>query len=219
MLAGERRGVELVGNALHLPEHIADLAAADADVAGGTVGELSDVAVQLRDERLAEAHDLALALAVGVKVGAALAAADGQRRKTVLEVHLKAEELHHREVDRRMEAQPALIGTDGGIVLHAVAAVDPHLAGIVHPRDTERDDAVRLDKALENGVLFPFGVLIHDAFQTFKELADALVEFGGVGVAGEDLLVYPLEIGVFQHKLCSSFRIIYGRTGQTARRT
>ena len=68
MLAGERCGVELVGDALHLAEHIADLAAADADIPGGAVGKLADVTLKLGDERLAEAHDLVLALAVGVEV-------------------------------------------------------------------------------------------------------------------------------------------------------
>jgi hypothetical protein len=38
-----RTPVELVGAALVLAEQVADLAAADADVAGGHVGELADV--------------------------------------------------------------------------------------------------------------------------------------------------------------------------------
>ena len=199
MLAGERRGVELVGDALHLAEHIADLAAADADIPGGAVGKLADVTVKLGDERLAEAHDLVLAFAVGIKVRAALAAADGQRREAVLEIHLKAEELHDREVDGGVEAQTALVGADGGVVLHAVAAVDLHLSGIVHPCDAERDDPVGLDEALKNGVLLPLGVLIHDALKALEKFPDALVELRGVGVAGEHLIVYPLEVGVFEH--------------------
>ena len=221
MLAGERRGVELVGDALHLAEHIADLAAADADIPGGAVGKLADVTVKLGDERLAEAHDLSLALAVGIKVRAALAAADGQRREAVLEIHLKAEELHDREVDRRMKAQSALVGADGGVVLHAVAAVDLHLSGIVHPCDAERDDPVGLDEALKDGVSLPLGVLIHDALKALEKFPDALVELRGVGVAREHLIVYPLEVSVFQHKLCSSFRFLdltCGRIQRAARR-
>ena len=65
---------------------------------------------------------------LGVKVGAALAAAHGERGQRVFEYLLKAEELDNGEVDRRMEAKPALVGAYGGVVLHAVAAVDLHLA-------------------------------------------------------------------------------------------
>ena len=220
VLAGERRGVELVGDALHLAEHIADLAAADADIAGRAVGKLADVAVKLGNKRLAEAHDLVLALAVGVKVRAALA--DGQRREAVFEIHLKAEELHDREVDRRMEAQSALVGADGGVVLYAVAAVDLHLSGVVHPCDAERDDPVGLDEALKNGVLLPLGVLIDNAFETFEKFTDALVELRSVGVAGEHLIVYPPEVGVFQHKYVLPFGFLLliacGRIRRAARR-
>jgi hypothetical protein len=63
-LAGEHPG-ELVGDALVLAEHVADLAPADADVARGHVDVGTDVAIELGHERLAEAHDLALALALG----------------------------------------------------------------------------------------------------------------------------------------------------------
>ena len=49
--------------------------------------------VQLRHEALAEAHDFIVALALGVEVGAALAAADGQAGEGVFENLLKAQEL------------------------------------------------------------------------------------------------------------------------------
>ena len=68
----------LVADALVLAEQVADLTAADVDVAGGNVGELADVAAQLGHEGLAEAHDLSVGLALRVEVGAALAAAHRQ---------------------------------------------------------------------------------------------------------------------------------------------
>ena len=92
-LAGEHTALEAVGQTLVLAEHIADLAAADANITGGAVHELADVAVQLGHEALAEAHDFHVALAVGVEVGAALAAAHGQGGQAVLEGLLEAEEL------------------------------------------------------------------------------------------------------------------------------
>lgn len=56
-------------------EHVADLAAADADVARGYVGLGADVLTQPAHEGIAEPSDLVVALALGVEVGAALAAA------------------------------------------------------------------------------------------------------------------------------------------------
>ena len=148
-LAGEHAD-ELVADALVLAEQEADLAAAHADVAGGHVGELADVAAELGHERLAEAHDLAVALALGVEVGAALAAAHGQRGEGVLEDLLEGEELEDAEVDGRVEAQAALVGADGAVHLDAEAAVDLDLALVVDPGHAEHDHALGLDDALED---------------------------------------------------------------------
>ena len=79
----------LVCQAAVLAEEESDLAAAHANVAGGDVAVLADVAPQLRHEGLAKAHDLALGLALRVEVGAALAAADRQAGQRVLEDLLK----------------------------------------------------------------------------------------------------------------------------------
>ena len=78
-LAGEHTAVKTVDNALVLAEEVADLSRADADVTGGSVGKLADVAVELGHKALAETHDLSVGLAFRVKIGAALAAAHGER--------------------------------------------------------------------------------------------------------------------------------------------
>ena len=101
-LAGEHAALEAVGQTLVLAEHVADLTATHADITGGAVHELADVAVQLGHEALAEAHDFHVALAVGVEVRAALAAAHGQGGQAVLEGLLKAEELQDALIDRGM---------------------------------------------------------------------------------------------------------------------
>ena len=88
--------VKLVGDALVLAEHVADLAAADADVAGRHVHVGADMAVELGHEALAEAHDLVVALALGIEIGAALAAAHRQAGQRVLEGLLEGEELEDR---------------------------------------------------------------------------------------------------------------------------
>ena len=109
-LAGYRAALEGAGEAPVLAEEIADLARADADVAGGDVGELADVLIELVHEALAEAHDLAVALALRIEVAAALAAAHGEGGEGVLEHLLEAEELDDGRGDARMEAQAALVG-------------------------------------------------------------------------------------------------------------
>src|SRR3546814_4718363 len=76
-LAGQHPS-EFAGDPLVLAEHIADLAPADTNVARGDVDVGADVAIEFGHEALAKAHDLAHALALGVEVRPALAAAHRQ---------------------------------------------------------------------------------------------------------------------------------------------
>ena len=55
---------------------------------------------------------------------------------------LEGEELEDAEVDRRVEAQAALVGADRAVHLDAEAAVDLHLALVVQPRHAEHDHAL-----------------------------------------------------------------------------
>ena len=87
----------LVAEFLVLAEHEGDLARASADVTGGNVGVLANVALELGHEGDAEAADLAVGLALGVEVGAALAAAHGEAGEGILEGLLEAEELEDGE--------------------------------------------------------------------------------------------------------------------------
>ena len=99
-LAGEHAGLVPVGDLAVLAEEVADLARADADVAGGDVGVLAEVPVELVHERLAEPHDLGIRTAVRVEVAATLRAADALAGQGVLEDLLEPEELDDREVHR-----------------------------------------------------------------------------------------------------------------------
>ena len=182
-LAGEHAG-ELVAQPLVLAEQEADLASAHADVAGGHVGVRTDVAAQLGHEALAEAHDFVVALALGIEVGAALAAAHGQRGERVLEDLLEGEELQDAEVDRGMEAQAALVGADGAVHLDAEAAVDLDVALIVHPRDAEHEDALGLRDALENPRRDVLGMSLQHKTQRLHDFLYGLVEFRLGGVLG-----------------------------------
>ena len=129
---------------------------------------------QLGHEGLAEAHDLGVGLALRVEVGAALAAAHRQRGQGVLQDLLETEELDDALVHGRMEAQTALVWTNGGVELHTVATVDLHLAFVVNPGHAELDHALRLDEALQNAVLFVFGVLGNDRLEGVEHLVDGL---------------------------------------------
>lgn len=89
----------LVAEFLVLAEHVRDLAGASADVARGDVGVGTNVPLELGHEGNTETADLAVRLALGVEVGAALAAAHGEPGERILERLLKAEELEDGQAD------------------------------------------------------------------------------------------------------------------------
>ena len=150
---------------------------------------------------LAEAHDFGVGLALRVEVGAALAAAHRQAGQRVLEYLLKAEELDDAQVDGRMEAKTALVGADCGVELHAVAAVDLHLALIVGPCDAELHHAFRLDDAFEHARFLIFRMLRDHRFEAFENLANGLQELRLVAVALFHLRVHALDVLVSEHIL------------------
>ncbi|MNQ98096.1 hypothetical protein D3C85_1137700 [compost metagenome] len=141
------------------------------------------MAVQLAHEGLAEAHHLGVALALGVEVRAALAAAHGQRGQGILEDLLEGQELQDAEVDRRVEAQAALVRADGAVHLDAEAAIDLHLALIVDPGNTEGHCPLRLAHTLENARLQVMRVGLEERPEAAQDLFDRLVEFRLVRVA------------------------------------
>ena len=161
--------------------------------------------IELVHEALAEAHDLGVRLALGVEVGAALAAAHGEGGEGVLQDLLKAEELDDGEVDGGMEAETALVGADRAVELHAVAAVDLHLAAVVHPGNAEHDDALRLDKALDQAGSLPLGVLVDDELQRLEHFLNRLQELRLAGMVLLHIGQYACEILVLNHDNQSSF--------------
>ena len=181
-LAGEHAFIQ-AGDALVLAVQIADLPAAHADVARRHVRVRADVAVQLGHQALAKGHDLPVALALGVEVAAALAAADGQAGQAVLQNLLKAEEFQNGQVDAGMEPQTALVGADGAVELHPVAPVHLHLALIVHPGDAEKNDPLRLHEPLQQTGLFVLGMLVKHGGNAFQDFRGRLQKFAFVGVA------------------------------------
>ena len=167
---------EAVLEPLVLAEQVADLPGADADVAGGDVGVFADVAVEFDHQRLAEAHDLAVGLALRVEVGPALRPAHGQAGEAVLEGLLEAEELQDRGCTLRVEAEAALVGADRVVELDAPGAVDPDVAGVVLPGDAEDDDPVGFGHALEDLGVAVFGLSVDEGDERLGDLLDGLVE-------------------------------------------
>src|SRR5574337_510710 len=192
-LAGDHSRLVAVGDALVLPEEVADLARADADVAGRNVGELAQVSVELGHEALAEAHHLGVAAALRVEVRAALGAADRHAGDRVLEDLLEAEELDDPQVHRRVEAQPALVGPERAVELDAEAAVDLHLAAVVLPGHAKDDLTLGLADAFDDLLLGVFGMLAQHRAEGVDHFLDRLVELGLPGVALDDLGVEALD--------------------------
>ena len=152
--------MELRGQFLVHAEEVADFASANTDVAGGYVHVRSDDLIKFAHECLTEAHDLGLALAAWREVTAALATAHGQCGQCVLECLFKSEELQDAEVDRSVEAQAALVGTDGAVELYAVTDVDLHFALVVYPGHAESSDALGFYDALHNLGFLKLGMLV-----------------------------------------------------------
>ena len=140
------------------------------------------MALELGHKGLTETHDLGVALALGVEVGAALAAAHGKTGQTVLENLFKAKEFNNGQVDAGVEAQAALIGADGGIELDAEAAVYLDGALVVHPGHSKLDHTLRLHDALKDARLLQLGTLLHDRLEGLQHFAHSLEEFRLMGI-------------------------------------
>ena len=83
-----------------------------------------------------------LTFTLGIKVGAALAATHRETGERILESLLEAEEFQHALRHRRVKPDAALIGADRVVELHAVAAVDLHVALVVEPRPRDGPQVV-----------------------------------------------------------------------------
>jgi hypothetical protein len=70
-----------------------------------------------------------------------------------------------------------------GAVLDAVAAIDLHLALVVHPGHAEHDDALGLDQALQQAVLGIARMLLDEGPQALHDFGDGLQKLGLARVA------------------------------------
>jgi len=195
-LTGEDAVVPSAGNALILAVQIADFTSANTDVTGRNVHVGADMTIELGHEGLAETHDFSVAAAAGVEVGAALSAADGQGGQAVFEGLLKGEELHDAHGDGGMEAQAALVGADGAVMLYAEAAVYLNITIVINPGYTEGDDAFGFNESFEQAALFVFGMLFDNYFERFENFFDGLEKFFFTRVALLDSFKNTFDISV-----------------------
>ncbi len=185
-LSGERAR-ELILDALVLAKQIADFTPAHADIARGYVGVRTDVAEQLGHERLAEAHDLQVALALRIEIRASLAPAHRQCGQRVLEGLLESQELENARVDARMKAQPSLVGSDGAVHFDSKTAIDADLVLVVDPRHPEDDHALRFHQAFQDIVLQILGMAPDRRLDGLEDLLNGLDKDRLVIALGPDL--------------------------------
>src|SRR5581483_5365637 len=102
-LAGQHAR-EFILETLVLAEQVPDFAAADPNVSCRYVSIRPDVPEEFGHKTLAESHDFVVALALGIEVGSAFAAAHGQRSQRILQNLFKCQEFQNAKIDRRMEA-------------------------------------------------------------------------------------------------------------------
>src|SRR5690606_6995091 len=107
-------------------------------------------------------------------------------------------------IDRRVEAESALVGAERAVELHAEAAVDVHLAPVVLPRHAEDDLALGLADALDDLLVGELGMLDAHRLQRLQHLTHGLMELALARVAGDDLLEDRLDPFFEGHERSSS---------------
>ena len=133
---------------------------------------------KLSHKALAEAHDFSIGLALWIKVGAAFATADRQGSQSVFENLLKAQELDDAEVYRWMEAEATFVWANGTVKLYTITLVYMYLASIVSPRNTEHNNALRLNNALQNSLLLILRILIQYRSNRSQNFLYSIMELG-----------------------------------------
>ena len=185
-----------VGDPLVLAEEETNLTATDADVTGRDVGVLTEMAVELGHERLAEPHDLTFGGVVRIEVRAALGTTNRHTGQRILEDLLETEELDGSQVHRGVESQSALVRPQYRRVLDTEATVDAHLALVIDPRDPEDDLTLRFADTRQDCCLDVLRVLLEHRAEGLEDLPHGLVELGLSRIALQHCLVGVLELAV-----------------------
>ena len=114
---------------------------------------------------------------LGSKSDPPLASAQREGREGVLVDLLEGQKLQDAEIDRRVEAQTALVWADRAVHLDPIAAVYLHRSFIIDPGDPEDDDPFRLHHAVEDLAVQILRVSVEQWPDRFDDFASRLVEF------------------------------------------
>ena len=126
--------------------------------------------------------------------------------KAVLKGLLKAEKFNYGGVYGGVEADSALVRTDGGVELDPVAPVDPNLSAVVNPGHAKLDKALRLGNALHDAPFFVLRVSFDNGFKGGKDLFHRLEKFLFPGVPPFNAFVHSFKILTFEcHKKSPNF--------------
>lgn len=163
-------------------EHEANLTSTSTNVTSRDISVGTDVSREFLHEGIAESSDLAVGLALGVKVGTTLTTAHHETCESVLENLLETKELEDREVDGGMETETTLVRTKSRVELDSVTSVDGDGTVVTLPCNSELEDSLGdLNNVEGSSVL---GVLGEERLKSLGDLGDGLLEFGLRGVVG-----------------------------------
>ena len=100
-----------------------------------------------------------------------------------------------------METDTSLVRADSAIHLNAVTAVDVNLSLVVHPRNPEHNDALRLHHPLQDLHIHKMWIRHYIRGYAFYDFPDGLVEFLLTRVASDEFRHELLDIvfGKFVH--------------------
>ena len=141
------------------------------------------MSAKLSHEALAETHNLAVGLALRIKVGTALAAAHRKGGQGVLEDLLEAEELDDTNIYGGVQSDTALVRTDSGVELDTETSVYLYLAVVVNPRNAEDDLSLRLNDSVENACVDEVLSLFSNRLKGLENLSYRLNELRLAGIS------------------------------------
>ena len=177
-LAGKNTSIISIADALVLTIEITNLTAANTDITSRYVSVQTNMTAKLSHKALAEAHDFSIGLALWIKVGAALATANRQSSQSVFENLLKTQELDDAEVYGWMEAEATFVWANGAVKLYTITLVYMYFTSIVSPRNTEHNNTLRLNNALQNSLLLILRILIQYRSNRSQNFLYSIMELG-----------------------------------------
>ena len=156
---------ELICKTFVLSKEVTNFTSTNTDITSRYVCISANVTEKLCHKALAECHNFTVRFALRIEVGTTFTAAHRKGSKAVLEDLLESEELQYGKVYTRMEAKTALVRSDCGVELYAVTSVNLYFAVVINPRYAEHNNALRLNKTLDNCVLFIFRMFLNDGLE------------------------------------------------------